>query len=226
MADALDEQAGPAADDRRGHRGGQRVIHSLLHGREILRVDDDDVFIAEGVQHVLDLDRGRDLSLQRIAGAGVVLVAGHAGDVVVEHDGDDRALVVQNLGRAGHAGVEEGRVAHDAEDLFLLARRSKSLGHAHRDGEAAAHAHAGVHRAQRRGAAERIAADIAADDEVFALRHRVEEAAVRAAGTKHRRARHGLDGELFDFGLDAEEHLAQPLGVELMPMQGMPAARI
>ena len=144
--DALDQQAGPPADDGRGHLGRERIVHSLLHGREVLRIDNDDVFISEGVQHVLNFNGRGDLALQGVAGAGVVLVAGHAGDVVVQHNGDDRALVVEDLGRAGHAGVEEGRVADDAEDLLLLSRGGEGLGHAHRHGKAAAHAHAGVHR--------------------------------------------------------------------------------
>ena len=115
-------------------------------------------------------------------------MAGHAGDRVIKHHGDDVALVVDDLRRAGHAGMEECGVADDAEDLFVgLAGRLKRLCHAHCHRESAAHADAGIERGKRRREAERVAADIACHDEVLMPRDRIEEAAVRAARAKRRR---------------------------------------
>ena len=62
--------------------------NGLLHGGQILRIDDDDPLIAIGGENVLDLQLFGNIALQREAGAGVVLMACHAGDGVVEHDGE------------------------------------------------------------------------------------------------------------------------------------------
>jgi hypothetical protein len=78
-------------------------------------IGDIDVLVAVGAEHFLDLYALHHLAHEGLAGAGVVLVAGHAGDGVVQHHGDDLALVVGYIHGAGHAAVEEGGVAHHAE---------------------------------------------------------------------------------------------------------------
>ena len=143
-------------------------------------------------------------------------MAGHAGNVVVENNGNDAALVVENFGGAGHAAVEEGGVAQNAEDLFLLAGGLKGLGHAHCQREAAAHADAGVHRRQRSAGPQGVTADVTGDDEILSFGHGVEEAPVRAAGTKGGRTGDRFYRKLFDRGLLSKEHLPQTLGVELI----------
>ena len=147
-------------------------------------------------------------------------MAGHAGDGVIEHDGNDAALVVDNLCRAGHAAVEKGGVAKDTEDLLVLTGDVKGLGHAHADAEASAHAHDAVERVEGSRAAESIAADVARDDEVLVLCHRIEEAAVRAAGAESGRTGHGGDADVHCLRLLAEDALAQELGVELIELAG------
>ena len=225
VLDALDEQARAARDDGGGDLGGKRVLHGLLHGLKILRIDDVNVLVAVGGEDVLDLQGLGDVALQVAAAAGVLLMTGHAGDGVVEHDGDEVALVVDDLGRAGHAAVEERRVAHDAEDLAVrLAGQLEGLGHAHADAEAAAHAHDAVQRAQRRGAAEGIAADIAGDHEVLVAGHRVEEAAVRAARAQCGRTGHGGDADVDRLGLPAEDALLQKLRIQLIELAGQALA--
>lgn len=219
VLDALDEQARASRDDGSGDLGGKRVLHGLLHGLKILRIDDVNILVAVGGEDVLDLQGLGDVALQIASTAGVLLMAGHAGDRVVEHDGDEVALVVDDLGRAGHAAVEERRVAHDAEDLAVrLTGQLEGLGHAHADAEAAAHAHDAVQRAQGRGTAESIAADIAGDHEVLVPGHRVEEAAVRAAGAQRRRAGHGGDADIDRPGLLAKDALLQKLRIQLIEL--------
>ena len=141
---------------------------------------------------------------------------GHAGDVVVEHDGDHVGIVVYDLNRARHAAVKKRGVAHNAEYGVLLPAEGECARHARADGKAAAHAHAGVGRAERGRGAEGIAADVARDDGVFDLGHAVEEPAVRAARTQCGRTRDGLHADVARLRLHAEDRLAQYLGVQLI----------
>ena len=57
-------------------------------------------------------------------------------------------------------------------------------------------------------AAESIAADVARDDEVLVLCHRIEEAAVRAAGAESGRTGHGSDADVHGLRFLAEDALA------------------
>ncbi len=88
MLDPLDEQAGTAGDDRCGHVAGEGVLHGLFHGRKILRVDDVNILVAVGREDILDPEGLGDVALEVAAAAGVLLMACHAGDGVVEHDGE------------------------------------------------------------------------------------------------------------------------------------------
>ena len=225
MLHPLDEQAGTACDDGGVLalvEGGHRVVHGLLHGGQILGIHGEDGGVAVGLEHLLHADHGGLLAHQGVAGAGVVLMAGHAGDAVIQHAGDHAAVVVDDLGGAGHAAVEEGGVAHDAEHhLIGDALPLEGLGHAHAGGEAAAHADAHVHAVQRRRKAQRVAADIAGDHIVLVLGQGVEEAAVGAAGTQGGRALGHLHvGDGLIVGLDAQHTLPQKLGVQLVQLAG------
>ena len=135
--------------------------------------------------------------------------------------GNDVSAVVADLRRAGHAGMEERRVAQNAEYLFVgLSGALERLRHAHGDCEAAAHADAAVQRVQRRRKAERIAADVARDDKVLVAGHGVEEAAVRAAWTQRGRTRDGRDADVYSLGRVAEDTLAQQLRIQLVELAG------
>ena len=217
MLDALDQKARTARDDRRGNLGIDRVLHRFFHRLEVLRIDDDDVLVAVGGKNVLDLQLFGDLALECEAAARVVLMTGHAGDRVIEHDGNDVPLIVDDLRRAGHAGVEERGIADHAEDLFVgLTGRFERLCHAHGDRKAAAHADAGIQSGKRRGEAERVAADVACHNVVLMSADRVEEAAVRAARAQSRRTGDGLDADVDRFRLLAEQTLAEKLRIELI----------
>ena len=175
------------------------------------------MLVAIGSQHILDFDdRGRG-ALKGIAAAGVVLMAGHAGDGVIQHYGNHVSLIVENLGGTGHAAVEKGGVPQNAKDLFSsLSGDLKGLGHAHANGESAAHADTGIYGAQRRRCAQGVAADVAGNNKVFSFGHGVEESPMGAARTQRRRPGHRRYRQLLDLRLDAEYHLPQPLGIQLI----------
>ena len=65
VLDALDEQARASRDDGSGDLGGKRVLHGLLHGLKILRIDDVNILVAVGGEDVLDLQGLGDVALQR-----------------------------------------------------------------------------------------------------------------------------------------------------------------
>ena len=63
MLDALDEQAGAAADNGCRDGRGQGVVHSLLHGGQILRVYDNDILEAIRLQDFFNLNLVGNLAL-------------------------------------------------------------------------------------------------------------------------------------------------------------------
>ena len=77
----------------------------------------------------------------------------------------------------------ESPITATTGDLGAAGER-RAVSHA----DAGAHAHAAVHRRQRRQRGERVAADVARDHRLH-LAQRVEHAAVRAARAQHRRTR-------------------------------------
>ena len=216
MLHAFDEQAWTPRDDGSRHLRGLGFICRLFHGAEILRVDDKDLLIAEGPEHVFDRNGFRRLSLQRVPAAGIVLVSRHARDMVVQNNRHHVGPVIDDLRRAGHAAVEKGGIADNTEYLLFLTGHCKRPGHAGTRREAGAHADAGVQRIQRRCSAQCIAPDIARNDGVLPFGHRVEEASMRASGAEGRGPGNRLDLQLFCLRLDPEKHLTQALRVQLI----------
>ena len=51
----------------------------------------------------------------------------HGGDAVVENDNRNVGIVVDDVAQACHAGMEESRVADDADDGLFLARFCDSV---------------------------------------------------------------------------------------------------
>ena len=113
--------------------------------------------------------------------------------------------------------MEEGGVTHHTKDLLVhLAGQGERLGHTHRNGEAAAHADTAVYGIQGLGAAQSVAANVAADYTVLSLAHCVEEAAVGAAGTQCRGPGGHSHVRRYRLRLIAEHHLPQALGIQLI----------
>ena len=116
------------------------------------------------------------------------LLAGHGCRRVVEHAQDELVAVVDGVHDARDAACKKGRVAHEAEGQGLGVGAGDALGH----GESGTHAHAGVDHLERRGVAQRVAADVAAEGCLAFSHcplHGQKARAMRASRAQHRRAR-------------------------------------
>ena len=154
-----------------------RRVERLVVGRV-----DGDAAHADALAELLDVDWWALGAVRVQPRAGVALVTGHRRGAVVEDHDHALDLVVDGVDERRDSGVEEGRVADDA-DRGLAPERLVEAGH-HAD--ARAHAEAAVEREQRRQRAERVAADVAHRREA-ALAQRGVDGAVGAAGTEHGR---------------------------------------
>ena len=161
---------------------------------------------AAGAQQRLYVERYAVVAERALSRARVRLVAGHRGRAVVEDYYRDVRPLVDGVDYAEDSGVEEGRVADEGEALRARLGQREPLGERY----ARAHAEAGVDHVERRGVAERVAADVAAVDRFFAVLRRdlrlVERSAVRAARAEHRRTHGKLRklGRGLGFGGEAE----------------------
>ncbi len=115
----------------------------------------------------LDGELPGGLVTQRAPGAGVLLLPGHGGGAVVEHQQDVAGgrRVVDHLDEAAHAGVDEGRVADERHHPAGV-RLGQDVAEPEADAQRGAHGHAGVHGLVGRQHAQRVAADVAGDDAV------------------------------------------------------------
>ena len=113
-------------------------------------------------------------------------MSGHAGDAVIKDDNNGIALIVCDVYKTGDTRMNECRVAYNR--YALVAAGFVGFVHAVKRGDRCAHAYAGVHHAERRHRAERVAADIAADIDLELLEG-IEQTSVRASGAEHGRTR-------------------------------------
>ena len=97
-------------------------------------------------------------------------------------------LVVHRIGNARHAAGEEGGIAYERKGLLTRLYHTKALRHRN----ARAHAQASVDSVQGLRIAQRIAADVAAENAIAWLPqrglHRIECTTMRAARAQQRRA--------------------------------------
>ena len=113
------------------------------------------------------------------------LPAGHRGRRVVEHYDHDIMMVVGGVDYTRDAAREKRRVADEREVDRIGLDAVQPL----RNRDASTHAEAGIDHLERRGVAERIAADVTGEDRLapfHRLLHSEERRAVRAAGAEHR----------------------------------------
>ena len=138
------------------------------------------------------LDNRRDISdlgrhpLQGETGTGIFLMPGHAGNPVVHDHAHGIAAIVGYMQQAGHAGMEEGRIADHRYHFRRIAKSVANFLDPMPHTDAGAHANTGVFGVERHIAAKRIATDIAGDHQVFDFAQFIEEAAVRATGAQQR----------------------------------------
>ena len=118
------------------------------------------------------------------------LVARHGRRRVVEDADREVRLIVDTVDDARDRRGEERRIADEGKALHTGRHSADAL----RDIDACPHAEAGVDHVERHGIAERVAANVAAENTLLPLHRaldRIERSAVRAAGTEHRRAHDG-----------------------------------
>ena len=115
------------------------------------------------------------------AGGGVFLVAGHAGDGVIQDDDSGKPLVVDGVDEAGDAAVDKGAVPNDPYRLPGLLR--PGLQKPVEAGNRSPHAEGDVHGGKGRQAPQGVAADVPKDGEPQ-LVEGVEQPPVGTAGTE------------------------------------------
>ena len=114
-------------------------------------------------------------------------MARHARNTVIEDDADRIGFIIRYFREGIDTGMEEGGIAHDGYDPFLLAAVRESPDQSVAYGKGTAHAESHVFGIERFGTTQGIAADIADHDRIFALGQFIEEATVGTAGTESRR---------------------------------------
>ena len=162
MLDVFQQRAGAAADNHRGLLGGQLLFERGHHLLQVVGVHHGDTADANGMTQGFQIHGGGGLALDVEAGGGVLLVAGHAGDGVVQHDNHGVGAVVGDVYQAGDAGVGKGGIANDGH-AFLLRLGAAGLVVAVEGRHRRAHADGGVHGVQGGAGAQGVAADVAAD---------------------------------------------------------------
>ncbi len=173
------------------------VAQRLMHGGEVVGIDLAHPFDADRAHQRFVVHGRRGLAPERLAGAGMLLAAGHRRNMIVEQHHRDVGLVVDRVDELRNSGMQEGRVADGGDDRLGLA----GLGHADGVADRRAHRHGRVHAAQRIEARQGVAADIAGDARAGRA-HRHERRCVRATGAQHRRT---------------HQRLRRPLVVSLRP---------
>ena len=120
---------------------------------------------------------GSRIVLERMTGAGVLLVPCHSGGGVVQQHHRYRHAVVHGAHEAREAAVEEGPVSDDGHHLLLTGLRE-----ARRVPDAGTHAEGGVDGREGRQAAQRVAPDVSGHQDAQ-LPERAEHSGMGAAGT-------------------------------------------
>ena len=99
--------------------GAAGIAESVEELGRILRIRNENILIAEGGENGFDIHDIRRFSLQGISAGRVILMPGHACDMVVQNDGDHMRPVIDNFRRAGQTAVKEGRISHHPEHGFV-----------------------------------------------------------------------------------------------------------
>ena len=116
--------------------GRDRLLQRRRRFFEISWIHFHDVLHAQSARDLRDIRGERFFSRDRLARAGIVLVPRHRRDAVVQDEDRRRAFVVDNVHKAGHAGVEEGGVADDTDDGLVVFGQIHPVS----DGDSASHA--------------------------------------------------------------------------------------
>ena len=175
-----------AANDRARLVRRQLLAQHSLQRVQIARIDYPYAPNAYRFANLFKTYRRHCFHLKRKARRRILLMPRHARDRVVENQNRRAALIVRDVRKTRDAGMQECRVADNADRPIALRRayRRKSV----QRGNRRAHAYARVERAQRRRRAQRVTADVAQHCQ-FHLAQRVKHAAMRATCAHYRRSR-------------------------------------
>ena len=119
MLYVLKECTGASGDDHGRCRYGELFLEDCVALCQIVRIYHAYALKAHGLAECLEVDLTCGVALDVVTGGGVLLMARHAGDGVVQNDHGGVALVVSNVCKTGHAGMHEGGVADDCHGLAL-----------------------------------------------------------------------------------------------------------
>ena len=87
----------------------------------------------------LEIDLGSRITFDGISGGGILLVAGHTGDGVIQNNDGGCGSVINDIGKSCHAGMYKGGISDDAHHLMFVFM-SQGLIEAVHSGKGCAHA--------------------------------------------------------------------------------------
>ena len=183
--------AGAFCNDDEGTGNLYCSVQSRLHSVQVKRVYNADTILADACRAYQShkvYHRGR-AAHKVFPCAGVLLMACHSRNGVIQNTCDDVCLRADNINQGVQSGVEERGVTDHAQSLAGISLHLQGLSQTDDGGKPCAHADGEIKAVQRCIYAERVTADIANGNdflEVFA--DGVEEAAVRAACAEYGRA--------------------------------------
>ena len=185
------EHAGPRGDDHGGLGRLHLLAQHLEKAGQFVRIDHADALgpHAERFDEPGEIQARGRRAIHLAPGARVVLASGHRRGAVIEQQHRDVAPVIGDVGERRHSRVQERRVANHREHGLGSAIALERFRHAVRDAERCPHRDDRVHRVPGRTAAERVTADIAADDRVLESAEPEVHPGVGAAGAERGRAR-------------------------------------
>lgn len=114
-------------DDRRFIFHGKSPVQRFFHGLQVQGIDRPDVLDAQGFDDRFDVDEPGRFPFDVIARPGVILMAGHTGDAVVQDDTDGIRAVIGHIGQGVDARMEERRIAHADGQVLGVERRPPRL---------------------------------------------------------------------------------------------------
>ena len=116
--DGLEQSAGSLRDyDRRLVRS-KLLLDGGFKALEVKRILNSDSAHTDGMAESLKIDLNGRLLADCEARGGVILVACHAGDGVIEDDNGIVAFIVNDVDKTCYARMDKGRIADNGDELL------------------------------------------------------------------------------------------------------------
>ena len=142
------------------------------------------MFNAHCFTKIIDVDGIGRITLERLSGSRMILVAGHASSRVVQDNNCAGGLIVDHVHQGIDTGMEEGGIADERNPVFHVVL-AFGLFHAVERRDAGAHADIEIQDFQRCYSTQCVATDIAGTVK-FQLFQNGKYAAVRTSGAENR----------------------------------------